>query len=55
MDLKHANSDVKFINFSMSTIGMMVKSSELLLLMLYDLNIDKYAKSYIIKCYEHSH
>ena len=35
MDLKHTYSNVKFINFSMSTIDIMENSSESLLLMLH--------------------
>ena len=37
LDLKHTYSDVKFVNLSMSTIGIMGKSSESLLLMLMTL------------------
>ena len=37
MNLKHTYSDVKFVKLSMSTIVIMVKSSESLLLMLEDL------------------
>ena len=49
MDLKHAYSDVKFANLSMSAIDIIRKSSESLLLMLDDLHIEKSAQSYIIK------
>ena len=50
MDLKHAYSDVKFANLSMSAIDIIGKSSESLLLMLDDdLHIEKSAQSYIIK------
>ena len=49
MDLKHTYSDVKFVNLSMSTIGIMGKSSESLLLMLEDLNLDKPTQNYLIR------
>ena len=45
LDLKHAYSDVKFINLSMSTLGIMGKSSESLLLMFDDLNLTKLPKN----------
>ena len=41
LDLKHTDSDIKFVNLSMSAIGIMGKSYESLLLMLDDLNLDK--------------
>ena len=47
MDLKHAGSDVKFVNLSMSTIGVMANSPGSLLLLLDDLNSDK---SYVFCC-----
>ena len=40
---------IKFVNLSMSAIEIMGKSSESLLLMLDDLNIDKSAQNYTIK------
>ena len=49
LDLKHTYSDVKFVNLSMSTIGIMGKSSESLLLMLDDLNLDKPTQNYLIR------
>ena len=49
MDLKHAYFDVKFVNLSMSAIGIMGKSSESLLLMLEDLHIEKFAQNYVTK------
>ena len=49
LDLKHAYSDVKFVDLSMSTISIMGKSSELLLLMLDDLNLDKPTQKYLIR------
>ena len=49
MDLKHAYSAVKFVNLSMSAIGIMGRSSESLLLMLDDLHIEKSAQNYIIE------
>ena len=47
LDLKHTYSDVKFVNLSMSTIGIMGKSSESLLLMLDDLNWDTPTQNHI--------
>ena len=49
LDLNHTYSDVKFVNLSMSTIGIMGKSSESLLLMLDDLNLDKPTQKYLIR------
>ena len=49
LDLKHAYSDVKFVNLSMSTLGIMGRSSESLLLMLEDLKLDKNAQKHIIR------
>ena len=49
LDLKHTYSDVKFVNLSMSTIGIMGKSSESLLLMLDDLKLDKPTQKYLIR------
>ena len=49
LDLKHTYSDVKFVNLSMSTIGITGKSSESLLLMLDDLNLDKHTQNYLIR------
>ena len=49
LDLKHTYSDVKFVNLSMSTIRIIDKSSESLLLMLDDLNLDKPTQNYVIK------
>ena len=49
LDLKHAYSDVKFTNLSMSTLGIMGKSSESLLLMFDDLKLDKTAQKHVIK------
>ena len=40
---------IKFVNLSMSAIGLMGKSSESLLLMLEDLNTDKSAQKYTIR------
>ena len=48
-DLKQTYSNVKFVNLSMSTIGIMGKSSESLLLMLDDLNLDKPTQNYVIR------
>ena len=47
LDLKPAYSDVKFVNLSMSALGIMGRSSESLLLMLEDLKLDKNAKKHI--------
>jgi len=44
-NLKHAYSDIKFVNLSMSTIGTMGNSSESLLLMVDDLTLDKPAQN----------
>ena len=49
LDLKHTYSDVKFVNLSMSTIDIMGKSSESLLLMLDDLNLDKPTQKYLLR------
>ena len=49
LDLKHTYSDVKFVNLSMSAIGIMGKSSESLLLMLDELNLDKPTQNYLIR------
>ena len=49
LDLKHAYSDVKFVNLSMSTLGIMGRSSESLLLMLEDLKLDKNAQKHIVR------
>ena len=49
LDLRHAYSDVKFVNLSVSTIGIMGKSSESLLLMLDDLTVDKPTQNYLIR------
>ena len=49
LDLKHTYSDVKFVNVSMSAIDIMGKSSESLLLMLDDLNLDKPTQNYLIR------
>ena len=48
-DLKHTYSDLKFVNLSMSTIGIMGKSPESLLPMLDDLHLDKPTKKYVIR------
>ena len=49
LDLNHAYSDVKFINLSMSTLGIKGTSSESLLLMFDDLKLDKTAQKYVMK------
>ena len=49
LDLKHTYSDTKFVNLSMSTVSIMGKSSESLLLMLDDLNLDKPTQNYVIR------
>ena len=49
LDLKHTYSDVKFVNLSMSTIGIRGKSSESLLPMLDDLNLDKPTQTCVIR------
>ena len=49
LDLKHTYFDVKFFNLSMSTIVIMGKSSESLLLMLDDQNLDKPTQNYVIR------
>ena len=49
LDLKHTYSDVNFVNLSMSAIGSMGKSTESLLLMLDDLNLDKNTQNYLIR------
>ena len=48
-DLKYTYSDVKFVNLSMSTIGIIGNSSESLLLVLDDLNLDKPAQNSVIR------
>ena len=48
MDLKHTYSDVMLVNLSMSTISIMGKPSESLLLMLEDLNLDKRTQNYVV-------
>ena len=48
MDQKHAYSAVEFANISMTTISIKGKSSEFVLLMLDDLNIDKSAQKIIV-------
>jgi len=48
MNLKHAYSDVSFVILSMSTMGIVSKSSESLHFMLDELNIDRSAQNYII-------
>ena len=49
LDLKKSYSDVKFVNLSMSTLGIMGKSSESLFLMLDELKFDKTAQKHIIR------
>ena len=49
LDLKHAYFDVQFVNLPMSTLGIMGRSSESLLLMLEDLKLDKNAQKHIIR------
>ena len=49
LDFKHTYSDVKFINLSMSTIGIIGKSTESLLLMLDNLSLDKPTQNYAIR------
>ena len=49
MDLKHTYSDVQFVNPLMSTIGIMGKSAESLLLMLHDLNLDKAIQNHVTR------
>ena len=49
MDITHAYSDVQFINISMSTIVIIGNSSESLLLMLDDFDLDKPAQNYVIR------
>ena len=49
LDLNHAYSDVKFINLSMSTLGIKGTSSGSLLLMFGDLKLDKTAQKHVIK------
>ena len=46
--LEHFYSDVNFIKLSMSTLGIMGKSSESLLLMFGDLKLDKNAQNHVI-------
>ena len=48
-DLIPTFSDIKFINLSMSTLGLLGKSSDSLLLFLEDLKFDKPSSKYIIK------
>ena len=48
-DLTPAFSNIKFINPSMSTLGLLGKSSDSLLLFLEDLKFDKPSSKYIIK------
>ena len=49
LDLKKSYSDVKFVNLSMSTLGIMGRSSESLFLMLDDLKFDKTVQKHIIR------
>ena len=55
LDLKHTYTDIKFVNLKfvnllMSTLGIIMgKSSESLLLMLNDLDLDKTAQKHVIK------
>ena len=49
LGLKHAFSDVIFISLSMSTLGIMGKSSESLLLMFDGLKLDKTPQKHVIK------
>ena len=49
LDLKKSYSDVKFVNLSMSTLGIMGKSSESLFLMLDELKFDKTVQKHIIR------
>ena len=49
LNLKHTHSDVKFVNLSMSTIGIMGKSSESLLIMLDNFNLDTPIQHYVIR------
>ena len=49
LDQKHAYSDVKFINLSMSTLVIMGKSSESVLLMFDDLKVGTTAQKYVMK------
>ena len=49
MDLKQTYSDVKFVNLSMSTIAIMGRSSESLLLMLDDINLGKPTQNHVIR------
>ena len=48
-DLTTTFSNIKFINLSMSTLGLLGKSSDSLLLFLEDLKFDKPSSKYIIK------
>jgi len=48
-DLTPTFSNIKFINLSMSTLGLLGKSSDSLLLLLEDLKFDKPSSKYIIK------
>ena len=48
-DLTPTFSNIKFINLSMSTLGLLGKSSDSLLLFLEDLKFDKPSSQYIIK------
>ena len=46
---KHTYSDVKFVNLSMSTIGIMGNFSKSLVLILDDLNLNKPAQNFVIR------